>query len=209
MRAVVLTALLSSAALAQQPDDAPVLQDLGDRVRWGLSASLGLVVPLAGLMIQAEARFGYQVSRQFSAFIVGGAGTGFGGTYFIHTGAIVEFCPVDFFYLGGGPIAAWGRLAMFNNSGSGTGLVTVGEPPSAGFSGVWKPGLSVRFGFSTAQSRPPTFRRPGFTFGFEGLMLFHTDMTLGWQQQQFRPPVTTTQSVITLTPMLVIGFDSR
>lgn len=203
---MVLTAVLSTAALAQQPVDAPlVLEDLGGRVRWGLSASVGLIVPLTGLMIQAEARFGYQASRQFSAFIVGGAGTGFGGTFFIHTGALVEFTPVDFFYLGGGPVAAWGRLAMFN-SGGGTGLVTVAEP---GFTAAWKPGLSVRFGFSTAQSRPPTFRRPGFTFGFEGLLLFHPDMTLGWSQRPFSAPVTTTQSMVTITPMLTMGFDSR
>lgn len=206
MRAVLLTAVLSTAALAQQPGDAPlVLEDLGGRVRWGLSASVGLLVPLTGFMLQAEARFGYQASRQFSAFIIGGAGTGLGGTFFIHTGAIVEFCPVDFLYLGGGPVAAWGRLAMFN-SGGGTGLVTVAEP---GFTSAWKPGLSVRFGFSTAQSRPPTFRRPGFTFGFEGLLLFHADMTLGWSQRAFSLPVTTTQSMVTLTPMLTLGFDSR
>jgi hypothetical protein len=209
MRSLLLSAVLSTAALAQQPGDAPlVLEDLGRRVRWGLSASVGLIVPLTGFMIQAEARFGYQASRQFGAFIVGGAGTGFGGTYFIHTGAIVEFTPVDFFYLGGGPVAAWGRLARFN--AGGTGLVTVSEPAAAGFNGVWKPGLSVRLGFSTAQSRPPTFRRPGFTFGFEGLLLFHTDMTLGWSQRpSFSPPVTTTQSMVTITPMLTLGFDSR
>ncbi|MDP1824287.1 MAG: hypothetical protein Q8L48_13620 [Archangium sp.] len=207
MRAALLCAVFSTGAFAQQFTDAP-LEDTGGRVRWGLSASVGAILPIGQLLLQAEARLGYQPSRQFSAYLSGGGSLGVGGSFLIHAGAIAEFSPVDFFYLGGGPVAAWGRLAMFNFGG--TGLVSVAEPPAAGFSGVWKPGLSLRFGFATAASRPPTFRRPGFTFGFEGLLLFHTDMTLGWSRQPiFSPPVTTTQSIVTITPMLTLGFDSR
>jgi hypothetical protein len=219
---VLSTVLASGGALAEPPLDAPLadraLADPGDRVRYGVSASLGALVPLKTVMIEAEARFGYQVSNQFSAFAMGGASWGFGsGTYLLFLGGIAEFSPIDCCYVGAGPVFAYGRVnvSTFSSAPStDVTLVSVDEPDAAGAFGVFKPGLDLRFGFNTGQGRPPAFRRPGFTIGVDVKIFFHTDLKLGWSGTtggRFGAftLANTTESIVTFTPMIVLGFDSR
>ena len=99
-------------------------------------------------------------------------------------------------------------LFSFNNGPNDDGPLSISEPATAGSGGTFKPGLDLRFGFNTAPGRPPGFRRLGFTFGFDAKLFFHTDLNFGWGQLG-RPVVTTTQSIVTISPMVVIGFDSR
>ena len=206
--ALLLAALVSAGALAAPPEDAP-LEDLGDRLRFGLSAGIGTIIPLRTLLVEGEARFGYQVTSRFSAFAVGGGTWGTSSnTYLAFVGGIVEYLPVDFLSVGGGVVFGYGRVAGFNPDRPSfeEGPTFISEPDAAGFSGTFKPGLDLRVGWNTARGRPPGFRRLGLTFGFDLKMFFHTDLKLLWGPGL---GTVTNQSILTFAPMVVVGFDSR
>lgn len=232
MRALLLTSLVAAGAMAEplsapplpplspllipppmpslQPLDAP-LRDRGGRVRWGISPSIGVLAPYSTFSFAGELRLGYQLTRRFSMFFTGGAhlAVGSGRVFpFAFVGAIAEAMPNDFFYLGAGPVIAFGRLTVgqLEPSSNQLELFSVQEPDVVT---PFKAGLDFRLGLHFGSGRPPTFRRGGFSLGVHALLLLHPDMRLGWTQNNRGVVARTTETVATITPMLTLGYDAR
>lgn len=122
-KTLLLTALVSASAFAQETPpppppqpaaDQPVMaanptimptemvSDPGGRVRWGVSGNLGWHLPYSAFTIGAEGRIGYQVSNLFGAYAILGVtgGFGFGGTA-TTTGGSVSVTGLSRWYVGG------------------------------------------------------------------------------------------------------------
>lgn len=202
--------------------DAP-LEDPGGRVRWGVSGNLGWHLPQSAFTFGAEGRVGYQVSNMFAAYaVVGGTvGLGIGGSVntsgasvsitavsYWYFGALAELMLGNLFYVAGGPVLANGVLAGVS-AGGGSGGAQVTTVASTGF----KPGLDVRLGLGFGRPRPPSFRRGGFNLGLDALVLFHPDAIVGRVQANSDGSagveVRTQELAVTVTPMLMLGYDSR
>ena len=241
-KTLLLTALVSASALAQetppppppqpmaQPVAAPVrpmdapMEDPGGRVRWGVSGNLGWHLPQSAFTLGAEGRIGYQVSNMFSAYAILGGTVGFGiggnvsttgasvsitALSYYYFGAIAEFMLGDLFYFGGGPVLANGALAGVSASGgtNGAGVTTVVD------TGLM-PGLDLRLGLGFGRPKgPPSFRRGGFNLGVNALILLHPDTVVGRATADASgnvgAEVKTNELVVTVTPMLMLGYDGR
>src|SRR5690348_12042639 len=86
-----------------------VLEDKGNRVRWGLSAEGGSTIAWGGLMLRGEVRLGYQFSRLFNLYGIVGGGGSLANVWGVQLdlGAVAEFTPVDWFFFGGGLVASY------------------------------------------------------------------------------------------------------
>ncbi len=192
-------------------------------MRWGVSGNLGWHIPQSAFTFGAEGRIGYQISNMIGAYaIVGGTvGLGIGGNItgsgasvsvtaisYYYFGAIAEFMFGDLFYVGGGPVLANGALAGVSASGgtSGGGVTTVVD---AGL----MPGLDLRLGLGLGRPHPaPSFRRGGFNLGVNALILLHPDTIVGRVSGGTgggSVEVKTNELTVTVTPMLMLGYDSR
>jgi hypothetical protein len=198
--------------------------DPGGRVRWGVSGNLGWHIPQSAFTFGAEGRIGYQISNMIGAYaIVGGTvGLGIGGSVnttgasvsltalsYYYFGAIAEFMFGDLFYVGGGPVLANGGLAGVTANGgtNGGGFTTVAD------TGLM-PGIDLRLGLGLGRPNPaPSFRRGGFNLGLNALVLFHPDTVVGRAQADSSgnvgAEVKTNELVVTVTPMIMLGYDSR
>lgn len=208
-----------------RPMDSPMVEeDPGGRVRWGVSGNLGWHIPQSAFTFGAEGRIGYQISNIIGAYaIVGGTvGLGIGGSgsatgasvsitalSYYYFGAIAEFMFGNLFYVGGGPVLANGGLAGFTANGgtTGGGFTTVAD-------GGLMPGLDLRLGLGLGRQNPaPSFRRGGFNLGFNALILLHPDTVVGRAQADSSGnvgvEVKTNELTVTVTPMLMLGYDSR
>ncbi|MFZ5441034.1 MAG: hypothetical protein ACOZQL_13585 [Myxococcota bacterium] len=192
-------------------------------MRWGVSGNLGWHLPQSAFTIGAEGRIGYQVSNIFSAYAVIGATGGFGiganvsatsasvsvtALSYWYFGALAEAMFGNLFYVAGGPVLASGALAGVA-AGGGTGGAQVTTVVAAG----WKPGIDVRLGMGFGRPNPTTFRRGGFNLGLDALVLFHPDALVGRVQANSDgsagAEVKTNELAVTVTPMLMLGYDSR
>lgn len=198
--------------------------DPGGRVRWGVSGNLGWHLPQSAFTFGAEGRIGYQITNMLGAYaIVGGTvGLGIGGSAsstgasvsvtavsYYYFGAIFEAMFADLFYVGGGPVLANGALAGVSASGgtSGAGVTTVVD------TGLM-PGIDLRLGLGLGRPNPaPSFRRGGFNLGLNALVLFHPDTLVGRatadSSGNVGAEVKTNELTVTVTPMLMLGYDSR
>lgn len=208
-----------------RPVDSPMVEeDPGGRVRWGISGDFGWHIPQSAFTFGAEGRIGYQISNMISAFAIAGftVGLGIGGSgsatgasvsltalSYYYFGAIAEFMLGNLFYFGGGPVLANGALAGITANGgtNGGGFTTVAD---AGL----MPGLDLRLGLGLGRQNPaPSFRRGGFNLGVNALILLHPDTVVGRAQADSMgnvgAEVKTNELVVTVTPMLMLGYDSR
>lgn len=235
-KTLLLAALVSASAFAQEtpppPPEAPPAAASepapvpaaepasAGRIRWGVSGNLGWHFPQSAFTFGAEGRFGYQLSDMFGVYgIFGGtAGFGFGGSVSGNSasvsatalsrwylGAIAELLLGNTFFVGAGPVFANGGLAGAVVSGSPDGVGTAvfaDSGPSFG--------LDVRLGVQLG--RKTEVRKSGFSLGLSALTLLHPDATVVRTQAGMNGgtiDVTTTELMVTVTPMLMLGFDWR
>jgi hypothetical protein len=200
-------------------------EDLGGRVRWGISGNLGWHLPQSMFTIGSEGRIGYQVSNMLSVYgaIGGTAGFGFNADVgfegvkvslnaisYYYLGAIAEAMFGDLFYVGGGPVIASGAIAGITTGVSADGVAEVTEVASAGF----KPGFNVRFGLGFGKPTRPSMRRGGFNLGVDVLTLFHPSSIFVTTRAdgpngEAGASITTTGLAVSVVPMLTLGYDSR
>jgi hypothetical protein len=200
-------------------------EDLGGRVRWGVSANLGWHLPQSMFTIGSEGRIGYQISNMLSVYgaIGGTAGFGFGASVgfdgvevslnaisYYYLGAIAEAMFGDLFYVGGGPVLANGAIAGITTGVDPDGVAEVTEVASAGI----KPGLNIRFGLGFGKPSGPSMRRGGFNLGIDTLTLFHPSSVFvktraDGPNGEAGASVTTTGLAVSVIPMLTLGYDSR
>lgn len=194
-------------------------QDPGGRLRWGVSGNLGWHFPHSAFTLGLEGRFGYQVSDLFGAYaILGGtAGFGLGGSVSPsgalvsaaalargYLGAIAELLLRNTFFVGAGPVFALGLASAISPGGTdgvGTAFFSHSGPSF---------GLDVRLGVQLG--RKTAARKSGFSLGLSALTLLHPDTTVVRSQAGMNGgtiDVTTTELMVTFTPMLMLGFDWR
>jgi hypothetical protein len=224
MRTLLAVVLLGSfCAFAQA--DAP-LSDPGGRVRWGVSANLGWHLPPSALTLGLEGRAGYQVGRVLSVYGVLGftGGLGVGGTItsqgatvratgliYGYLGALAELMLGDRFFIAGGPVIALGTLAGVSTGADSSGQAQL----TTSFAAGPKPGFDVRLGLGFGRVKgAPTFRRGGFNLGLDALVLVHPNglvgrATLDTNTGDFGAAVQRSEAIVTVTPMLMLGYDAR
>lgn len=207
------------------PVDAP-MEDPGGRVRWGVSGNLGWHLPQHAFTLGLEGRVGYQVTNLFSAYAIVGYKVGFGlgvdvsvggakvAANFIsnfYVGALAEAIFGNTFFIAGGPVLSNGMLL-----GGSVGATSSGVAQFVGVGSIgWKPGVDLRLGLAFGRPRgAPTFRRGGFTLGLDAMILFHPDAvvaraTADGPNQAFGASVETRETIVTVTPMLMLGYDGR
>lgn len=172
--ALLLTALVSASALAQEASppppppptpapaaavatDAPVMEeDPGGRVRWGLSVNLGWNFPSPAFVGGVEGHIGWQFSRLFAAYAILGTHFGLGFNASVAgsaaTGGITAF---GAYY--GGAIAELMLADMFYVGGG----ALLG---SGGYGGV-QVGVDTTQG--AARQQVSVLAQNGFMFGFD------------------------------------------
>ncbi len=196
--------------------------DRGGRVRWGTSFNLGWHLPYHAFGLGLEVHLGWQFSRVFSLYgtLGGHLGLGLGvdtggnqtrvdARLIFHgiTAAIAEVMLGDRFYLGAGPALAFGLFGMAGLSASrDEGTVT-----AVGAYGV-KPGVDLRLGLGFGRGRAPGFRRGGFNIGIDALLLFHPNTVftrVHGDGQGGTVEVRENGTMVTVTPMLTLGYEAR
>lgn len=237
-RALLLCTLISCAALAQEeaappmvianaPLDAPVAAepvhvDPGGRVRWGLGGGLGWHSPYGAFGLNLEGRVGTQLGSVLSAYFAIGAHLGLGvgagvaglgasaqGTLIGHftMGALVELLLFHRLSVAAGPAFALGAMGLGGlNIAVGGGSIT--GVSAAGF----KPGFDVRLGWGFHAPNPRTHRRRGFNIGVDVLTLFHPNGIVTEVETDFSGAQTTVErarTLVTVTPMLTLSYESR
>ncbi|MBL8914339.1 MAG: hypothetical protein JNM17_26775 [Archangium sp.] len=231
-RLVLLGAVLSCAAYAQplvianDPLDAPVnvepARDPGGRVRWGLGGGIGWHSPYGAWGLNLEGRVGTQLGSVLSAyFAIGahlGAGVGIGafglnagaqGTLLGHftMGALVELLLFHHLSVAAGPAFGLGAMGL-----GGLNIAVNGGSVSAVSSAGFKPGFDVRLGWGFHSPNPRTHKRRGFNVGVDVLTLFHLNGIVTEVVTDFSGTQTTVQkaqTLITVTPMLTLSYESR
>jgi hypothetical protein len=232
---LLLFALVSSIAFAQEasteapppppPESAATEAAPAStgRFRWGASGNLGWHIPQAAFTFGGEGRVGYQINSIFGAYATlgGVAGFGFGASggagggqvsatalsrWYI--GAIAELFLGDIFFVGAGPVFANGGLVGAIVSGSADGVGT------AAFAHAGPTfGLDARLGLQLGrQNGGPGTRKSGFSLGLTAMTLFHPNTTVVRTQAGMNGgtiDVTTTELTVTVTPMLMLGYDWR
>ncbi len=201
------------------PDPEPVS---AGRIRWGVSGNLGWHFPQSAFTFGAEGRFGYQLSDMFGAYAIfgGTAGFGFGGSVSGNSasvsatalsrwylGAIAELLLGDLFFVGAGPVFANGGLAgavvSGNAGGVGSAVFAHGGPSF---------GLDVRLGLQLGRKAGPSQRKSGFSLGLSALTLLHPNTAVVRTEAGMNGgtvDVSTRELMVTVTPMLMLGYDWR
>jgi hypothetical protein len=218
---------VAPSAVALTPADAPLEEgDPGGRVRWGVSGKLGWNFPQSAFTFGAEGRVGYQLSNAFSLYGALGAAAGFGfGASFNANGnsasvsvtalsyyyfaAVAEGILGDVFYFGGGPVLASAALLGVSSTGGTSG----GEITTYVANG-FAPGLTGRLGLNLGRARgAPTFRRGGFNIGIDTTMLIYPNALVGKvavdSSGNAGAEVRGNAPAVTVSPMLVLGYDAR
>jgi hypothetical protein len=225
--ALALTILVSSIAYAQETPaptaaPSPVTASTG-RLRWGLSGNGGWHFPQPALSLGTEGRIGYQISSMFGAYATlgglfgfgfGGSASATGGTASVtafsrwYIGAIAELFLSDLFFVGAGPVFANGGFAGVTASANPDG---VGGAVFAHAGPAF--GLDVRLGLQLGrQPDGPGTRKSGFSLGLSAMTLFHPNTAVVRTQAGMgggRVDVSTTELMVTVTPMLMLGYDWR
>lgn len=238
-KTILLSALVSSLAFAQEeqppppPEAPPAAAETAPapaaepastgRFRWGVSGNLGWHIPQPAFSLGGEGRVGYQINSMFGAYATfgGTAGFGFGAsggagggsasvTAFSrwYLGAIAELFLADIFFVGAGPVFANGGFAGITASASPDG---VGAAVFAHAGPAF--GLDVKLGLQLGrQNDGPGTRKSGFSLGLSAMTLFHPNTNVvrtTANQGGGTIDVTTSELMVTVTPMLMLGYDWR
>lgn len=190
-KTIVLAALVSSAAFAQEtpppppppapaaavapapmPADAP-MEDTGGRVRWGLNANIGWHAPSPAFTLGGEGKIGYVFSNLFNAYaVIGGTfGIGFGVNTSIPGAATASITAISYYYFGAIAELMFGNLFYVGAgpifASGGYAGVTAGAD-SSGVAEVstitsagFKPGVDLRLGLGFGRPKGPPSFRRG------------------------------------------------
>lgn len=215
---------LDTTTMPQEPQ-----HDEGGRVRWGISGNLGWHLPPSAFTLGLEGRIGYQASNVFSAYAIAGMTAGFGigintvpgvdtqganinltALIYYYGGALAELMFGDTFFIAGGPVIASGAFTTGSAYASSDGVGEVRNITAIGL----KPGIDVRLGFGFGNARRPSFRRGGFNISLDALILFHPDAIVSTARadgpnNSWNAGVSYGATIVTVTPMLMLGYDSR
>ncbi|MFO0597888.1 MAG: hypothetical protein U0228_21480 [Myxococcaceae bacterium] len=237
---ILLTILVSAGALAQTateappppppaadasattaPADAPIAEDPGGRVRWGIGVGIGWHFPYSAFGMGLHGSVGYQVSNVFSAYLDIGThfGVGLGATASSTGGsvsatgighlmvlAMAEAMFGNLFYVAGGGGIAYGGLAT-----AGVGASTTGAAISTLTAGGVKPAFDLRLGLGFGKPKPDTHRRGGFNLGLDALLIIHPNaLAVDVNGNSNGGSINVNgPTLVTVTPMLTLGYESR
>ena len=204
---LLLTALMSASALAQEPApppppppqpivsrpaDAPMLtdQDPGGRFRWGVSGNIGWNIPTPAFVGGAEVHLGWQLSNMFSVYGILGTHFGLGFNASV-TGSSARGGITAFGAYYGGAIAEIMLADVFYVGGGalagsgGFAGIQVGANTSGGQSvqtlaqGGFMFGFDARLGLNFSKPHPaPSFRRGGFNFGIDVMAILRPNTVI-------------------------------
>ncbi|MFO0596602.1 MAG: hypothetical protein U0228_14900 [Myxococcaceae bacterium] len=196
-----MTGALVTLLLAGAPGDdravharEPTIHDEGQRLRFGISASMGAQVFThadGGVAFApgAELRLGWQATPQFG-FVVGAAAmVGLIGSIQGRATALVEITLDEHVVAGVGSVLGVGHTS------SHTRFEVISSGPQLELA----PGFDLRLVFGVPRSIPPTFARAGLNIGLEVVVLWHPLL---------HAPGVTLESW-SLSPLLSIGFETR
>jgi hypothetical protein len=133
------------------------------------------------------------------------------GLIYGYLGALAELLLGDRFFLAGGPVLATGTLAGVSTGADSSGQAQLTTSWAVGL----KPGFDVRLGIGFGRVHgAPSFRRGGFNLGLDALVLFHPNGIVGrasldTNTGNFGAEVKTSEALVTVTPMLMLGYDAR
>ncbi|MFT3712120.1 MAG: hypothetical protein QM817_31135 [Archangium sp.] len=222
---------LEPATVANAPLDAPVAApapveevsvDPGGRVRWGLGGGIGWHSPYGAFGLNLEGRIGTQLGSVVSAYLAIGAHIGVGasagvtglggaatGTLIGHftMGALVELLFANHFSVAGGPAFGLGAMGL-----GGLGIAVNGGTITGVSAAGFKPGFDLRLGWGFHSPNPRTHKRRGFNIGVDVLTLLHPNGTQTEVTTDFNGAQTTVQktsTLVTVTPMLTLSYESR
>jgi hypothetical protein len=196
--------------------------DPGGRVRWGLGGGIGWHSPYGAFGLNLEGRIGTQLGSVLSAYLAIGAHIGVGasagvaglggaasGTLIGHftMGALIELLLFHHLSVAGGPAFGLGAMGL-----GGLGIAVNGGTITGVSAAGFKPGFDVRVGWGFHSPNPRTHKRRGFNIGIDVLTLFHpngtqTEVTTDFQGSQ--TTVQKTATLVTVTPMLTLSYESR
>lgn len=202
-------------------DDTPRV-DPGGRVRWGLGGGIGWHSPYGAFGLNLEGRFGTQLGSVVSAYFAIGAHVGVGagagvvgvgaaanGTLIGHftMAALVELLFAHHLSVAAGPAFGLGAMGL-----GGLGIAVAGGTITGVSAAGFKPGFDVRAGWGFHSPNPRTHKRRGFNLGVDVLTLFHLNGTVTEVSTDFSGAQTTVskaQTLVTVTPMLTLSYESR
>jgi hypothetical protein len=205
--------------------DAPVTEaprDPGGRVRWGMGGGIGWHSPYGAFGLSLEGRIGSQFGSVLSAYVAIGAHVGVGaglagnglgaaaqGTLIGHltVAGLIELLFAHHFSVAAGPAFGLGAMGL-----GGLGIATTGGTITGVSAAGFKPGFDVRAAWGFHAPNPRTHRRRGFVIGVDVLTLFHLNGTVTEVVTDFNGAETTvsrSSTLVTVTPMLTLGYESR
>ncbi len=233
-KAMVVAALIgiSGSAYAQEmgaeapppppPADTPAAEPAssGMRVRWGVNGAIGYFIPASALDFGANARVGVQLSNMLGAYLDFGyvAGIGLGGSV-SSTGGSLSVSGVGFwhlaptveldlgkFFVAGGPMLANGGWGQITQGADTSGNVVQNVVATSGL----MYGVDLRTGL-TFGSTQPSGRHGGFTLGLDFKLMAArvASVSQGAGAGGVSQSVKTGDTVIGMTPMLVLGYDAK
>jgi hypothetical protein len=219
-------AVLQPTTIANAPlpaADAPVEErHTGSRFRWGVGGGIGWHAPYSAFGLSSEVRIGSQLTNFLGAYLaigghlgvgvgynVAGLGASVNGTLIGHftMAALLEVIFANRFWLAAGPAFGLGGMAL-----GGLGIATTGGTITGVSAGGFKPGFDVRTGIGFHAPNARTGRRKGFNLGLEALVLFHPSAKVTEVQVDLNGAevtVANARTLITVTPMLTLGFETR
>lgn len=219
-------AVLQPATIANAPlptTDAPVQEpEHRSRFRWGLGGGIGWHSPYPAFGLSTEVRIGSQLTNFLGAYLAIGGHLGVGvgynvaglsasvnGTLIGHftMAALLEVIVANRFWFAAGPAFGLGGMAL-----GGLGIATTGGTITGVSAGGFKPGFDVRtgIGFHTPNAR--TGRRKGLSIGLDAMVLFHPTGRVTEVQVDLNGAevtVVNARTLVTVTPMLTLGFETR
>ncbi len=226
--ALVLPGLASAQDAVGAPTDpsqgpimapAPVAEGGSEaRFRWGIGAAGGLFIPGSLVDFGAGLRLGAQLNDSFGVYgdlgfafglALGGSVSGTSTTLrasavaFWHVGVLAEATFGDMFFVGAGPLIASGGWVFTDQYTDSSGTVQQNVIEAGGF----MPGLDLRVGIGLG-GRRPSGRRSQFTIGLDVKFLL-ASVSSASTGTGTGATVRTGDTQIGITPMLMIGYDSK
>jgi hypothetical protein len=218
-----LGAATTPAEAPKKEEATPVAPANEGHFRWGVSPKLGTFFPgPTTIAFGIEGRTGWALNQTVSIYgcFGGVAGVGFGAEV-NSSGGAASISAVSYWYLGAnvdalltGPLFVGGGAAI----GRGAWGVLSGSVSSAGgtqetiaAAGIM-PSLDGQIGLATGSLNPYTGKRSGFSIALDVRALIAPDSVstkqtagLGSASQA----VTTSTTALGVSPMLMLGYDSR
>jgi hypothetical protein len=202
---------------------AAVSPESAGRVRWGVNAQLGTLIPGPMVAFGVDGRVGWTFNRMFALYgtfgyaagaWIGGSFSGSGGSVTAsglgnwYLGVNGEMNLGDLFFVAAGPGIGSGGWATVGVGADSSGSATQRATAASGI----LPSLDLKLGFGFGKRNPETGRRGGFTLGIDARLLFAPNSVFAEQSASgggASQTVETRGMAVGLVPMLMLGYDSR